>query len=212
MTLIDLTHPISPDMPVYPGTEQPLFITGCSLEEDGFLEHKITLYSHTGTHMDAPAHLLAQAPSLEQLPIEQFYGSAIKLDLTQLGGDRIDLDHLRPYQQQIAAVDFVLLHTGWDRYWGTSDYFDGFPVLSLEAAGWLSTFKLKGIGLDTISADSTDTETYPVHKELLSNTIVIVENLTQLNQLSAAPFTFCCFPLKFEQADGSPIRAVACIE
>ena len=53
MRIIDLTHPISEDMPVYPGTEPPIFETGCSIEEAGFLEKKITLYSHTGTHIDA---------------------------------------------------------------------------------------------------------------------------------------------------------------
>lgn len=67
--LIDLTHPIASNMPVYPGTEPPVLITGCTIDESGFLEKKITLYSHTGTHVDAPAHLIKGAKTLDRLPI-----------------------------------------------------------------------------------------------------------------------------------------------
>jgi len=77
MKIIDLTHSISPNMPVYPGTEPPVFITGCSIDDISFLEKKITLYSHTGTHMDAPAHLIKGSKTLDLLPIEHFYGKAI---------------------------------------------------------------------------------------------------------------------------------------
>ena len=63
---IDLTHSIHEHMPVYPGTEQPRIITGCSIEKDGFLEKKLTFYSHTGTHMDAPAHMLKDGKCLEK--------------------------------------------------------------------------------------------------------------------------------------------------
>lgn len=58
MKIVDLSHTISPDMPAYPGTEQPIFKIGRTIENDGFLEKEITLYSHTGTHIDAPAHLI----------------------------------------------------------------------------------------------------------------------------------------------------------
>ena len=76
MKIIDLTHSISPRMPVYPGTEPPIFIQGCSIDEIGFLEKKITLYSHTGTHIDAPAHLIKGSKTLDQLPVEHFQGRA----------------------------------------------------------------------------------------------------------------------------------------
>ena len=68
---------------------------------------------------------------------------------------------------------------------------------------------LKGIGFDAISADSADTLTYPIHKILLGSDMVIVENLTNLDQLPEGLFEFTCFPLRFQRADGSPIRAVA---
>lgn len=213
MKIVDLTHPISANMPVYPGTEQPVITTGCSIDEIGFLEKKITFYSHTGTHIDAPAHLLKGHSTLDMLPIEQFHGPALMLDFDNSTAstttNTIGIKELEPYKDKIKDVDFLLLHTTWSQHWGSEKYFSNFPVLSVEAAHWLSNFSLKGLGLDTISADTADTQEYPVHKTLLRKDMIIIENLTNLASLSCAQFEFSCFPLSFEDADGSPVRAVA---
>ncbi len=206
---IDLTHPIHEDMPVYPGTEQPVIITGCSIELDGFVEKKITFYSHTGTHIDAPAHLVKGGKYLDQYDIGHFHGSAIVVHLESNGDKFIDLAVLKPAESQLKNADFLLIHTGWNRYWGTDAYFANFPVLTPEAAEWVAGLGLKGIGFDAISADSADTQTYPIHNILLGSDMVIVENLTNLDQLTGEPVEFSCFPLYFQNADGSPIRAVA---
>ena len=211
MRIIDLTHPISEDMPVYPGTEPPIFETGCSIEEAGFLEKKITLYSHTGTHIDAPAHLIKGHKTLDRLPVDQFYGKALAINI-EGSKQTIERDALAPHEEKIRVVDFLLIHTGWSHHWGTERYFLHYPVLSMETANWLSNFHLKGLGLDTISADRADTQDYPVHKVFLHKEIIIVENLTNLENLFGDPVMFSCFPLYFTQADGSPVRAVAVIE
>jgi kynurenine formamidase len=211
MSIIDLSHFISPRMPVYPGTEPPVFETGCSIDEDGFLEKKITFYSHTGTHMDAPAHLIDGAKTLEQLPIEHFYGKAILLNRKYSRPQTIDVADLEAHRQKLKQVDFLLIHTGWSRYWGTERYFSGYPVLSAQAANWLDELNLKGIGLDAVSADQVDSQNFPIHKSLLRNDTIIIENLVNLEKLPGDPFMFACFPLKLENADGSPVRAVAFI-
>jgi len=209
ITPIDLTHPIHEDMPVYPGTEQPVIITGCSIEQDGFLEKKITFYSHTGTHIDAPAHLVKGGKYLDQYDISRFHGSAIVVHLESNEDGPIDIAVLRPFENLLKNTDFLLIHTGWSRHWGTNDYFANFPTLTPETAEWVAGIGLKGIGFDAISADSADTLTYPIHKILLGSGMVIVENLTNLDQLPEGLFEFTCFPLYLQQADGSPIRAVA---
>lgn len=209
MKIIDLTHILSPNMPVYPGTEQPVFITGCSIDENGFLEKKITMYSHTGTHVDAPAHLLKKHKTLDLLPIEHFHGSALMLNFENCVSNIIDVADLEPYSNDIRQVDFLLIHTGWSKHWGSEAYYSGYNVLSLGAAIWLSKFKLKGVGLDTISADPADTRDYPVHKTFLQKDIIIIENLKNLLLLPSTIINFSCFPVKFEDADGSPVRAVA---
>lgn len=212
MKIIDLTHPISSKMPVYPGTEPPLLVNACTIDNQGFAEKKITLYSHTGTHIDAPAHLIKDSKTLNMYPINHFYGKAFLINLEHLENQNIDIKDLKPYQDTIGQVDFLLIHTGWSRYWGTDKYFSGFHVLSIEAAEWLSQFKLKGVGFDTISADKADSKNFPVHKTLLKNDTIIIENLTNFDKLPCKLFSFSCFPLKFEDADGSPVRAVAFLE
>ena len=212
MRIIDLTHPISPNMPVYPGTEPPVFTTGCSIEEAGFLEKKITFYSHTGTHIDAPAHLIEGQKTLDQLPVEQFFGKALRINCANIHHKTIETSVLEPLRNKIKDVDFVLIQTGWSQYWGTEQYFADYKVLSVESAKWLSNFDLKGIGLDTISADSADTQVYSVHKTFLRKNIVIIENLNNLAKLPKDEVTLSCFPLHFKQADGSPVRAVALVE
>ena len=212
MKIIDLTHSISPNMPVYPGTEPPIFLQGRSIDEIGFLEKKITLYSHTGTHIDAPAHLIKGSKTLDQLTIEHFHGKALLLRLDNLRSQTIGIQELEPHQQTLIQVEFVLIHTAWSQFWGTDKYFSDYPVLSLEAADWLSGFDLKGIGFDTISADKTNSQDFPVHKAFLQKDTIIIENMTNLREIPCDQFVFSCFPLSFEDADGSPVRAVAFVE
>ena len=201
-------------MPVYPGTEQPVINVGCSIENDGFLEKKIALYSHTGTHIDAPAHLLAEGTTLDRLPLGHYYGTAAVLHLPERSGKTIGIDLVRRAlsERGHATTEFMLIHTGRDRFWGNKRYFTDYPVLSMKAAEWLSTAGLKGVGFDTISADTTDTEKFPIHTTLLQRNIIIIENLRGLGSLPPGPFHFSCFPLRFIDADGSPVRAAAYID
>lgn len=209
MTIIDLTHPIAPGMPVYPGTEPPVIVTGCTIDSAGFWEKKITMFSHTGTHMDAPAHMIKGGKTLDQLPMGQFFGKAFVLHRGDRQDREIGVEELLPHAQALAGAEFVLLDTGWSRFWGKEQYFARYPVLSAAAATLLAELPLKGIGVDTISVDAIDSQTYPVHNALLKKDFVIIENLTNLDQIPGMLCTLCCFPLKLVEADGSPVRAVA---
>lgn len=209
MHVIDLSHPFTSDMPVYPGSRPPVSVPVSRLAENGYLEHRITFYSHTGTHVDAPAHLIEGAPTIDQLPVTHFFGDACLLSLAAARCRSIGMDVLRPCQDALQAAEFLLIHTGWSRYWKDEAYFSGYPVLSPEAAGWLAGLGLKGIGLDTISADAADAHDLPVHHTLLRNNTLIIENLTNLDRLPAGRFAFSCFPLGVKGADGCPVRAVA---
>jgi kynurenine formamidase len=119
---------------------------------------------------------------------------------------------LEPYLEAIRQAEFFLLQTGWSRHWGSSSYYAGYPVLSSEAADWLSGFELKGFGMDTMSVDSMDSEDLPVHRAFLQKETILIENLTNLEAAPGSRFLFSCFPLKLEEADGSPVRAVAYLE
>jgi arylformamidase len=210
MKIIDLTHLLNAEVTVYPGTEKPVFVEANTVEKDGFAEQKITIYTHTGTHIDAPAHMLKNGKSLDQLNPEIFYGKAICINCSNATGKYIERKDLEPYSKRIEEVDFVLLKTGWSKKWKSKDYFNDFPVLSKESCVWLTNFDLKGIGLDTISIDPID-DLYELvnHHVIFEKEMIIIENLTNLNLLDDAIFTFSCLPLKIENADGSPVRAVA---
>ena len=84
MKVIDLTHIIKEDMPVYPGTDTPKMIPANSYEKDGFKETLMQMYTYTGTHMDPQAHLYADRTTLDQFPPEQFIGKALSIDCREL--------------------------------------------------------------------------------------------------------------------------------
>ena len=212
MKIVDLSHTISPEMPVYPGTEPPTFTAECTLDNVGFIEKKITLYSHTGTHMDAPAHIIRGARTLDQFSADHFMGKSSVLDMTSTHRPTVDIHHIEPYQDLIAKSKFLLLYTGWSRWWGTDAYYQGYPVLSPEAARWIAGFELRGLGVDMISVDPAGASPFTIHEIFLHRNILIIENLTNLQALPNTDFILSCFPLNIEDADGSPIRAVAIIE
>ena len=209
MNIIDLSHTISSHMPVYPGTDPPSITTGCTIEEDGFLEKKIIMFSHTGTHMDAPAHMIKDSKALDQFSIDHFYGKALLVDVSTSNKPMIEINDLKSIDNILRQHEFLLIRTGWSHHWGEDSYFIGYPVLTIEAVEWLSQFNLKGFGVDAISVDGSGSENFPVHRILLKNDAVIIENLKNLDLIPVHSFTFACFPLKYAEADGAPVRAVA---
>ena len=212
MKIIDLTQTISETMPVYPGTEQPKLTVANTIEKDGFRETLISFYSHTGTHMDAPFHIYADRTSLDALPAEQFVGKALVIDCCDVGeGGEIGMEYI---DKTLAdEADFLLFHTGWDKNWGQEKYFGAYPVVSMEVCQYLLDSGKKGVGFDVIGIDPVSDGNLTRHKILLSQRdIVIIENLTNLDKVGSGLFTFVALPLKYKDADGAPIRAVAIIE
>ena len=207
MKIVDLTHLIKEEMPVFPGTEPPVLEPANTLEKDGFREKKLHMYSHTGTHMDAPAHMIDSGWTLDQVEADRYFGLAVKVDVRGL--TLVERSHLEPVIRP--GTEFVLLHTGWDHYWGTEDYYGAFPTLSLDAAEWLASLSLKGVGVDAISLDPMASEDFDVHLALLSRSVVLIENLRGLEALPEQ-FLFSAMPLKLADADGSPVRAYALLE
>lgn len=134
MKVIDLTHTITEDMPVYPGTEQPRLTPANSYDKDGFRETLIRMYSHTGTHIDPPAHIFPEGRTLDSFPPEQFLGKALVIDCRDLkDGEEISLERIQKYGEPAQEADFLLFNTGYDRLWGTEAYFGDYPCLSAAA-------------------------------------------------------------------------------
>ena len=209
MKTIDLTHLICPEMSVYPGTEGPQFSLASTVEKDKFQETVLSMYSHTGTHVDAPGHVFTDKAWLGDLDIGQFVGSAVVIDCRHLqAGEKITMECIASCREVADKADFLLFCTGWDRYWGTAEYFENYPCIDEEVAQYLVRMGKKGVGTDTISLDPV--ASLKLHRIVLEGgRMVIVENLTNLASVLYGMFTFCALPLKYPQADGSPIRAIA---
>lgn len=211
MKLIDLTHTIAADMPVYPGTERPSLKTANTYEKDGFKETLLAMYSHTGTHMDAPSHIVPGKKNLDDMDISQFSGLALVIDCRHLGeGQSIDMSIIEAVKVLADQAEFLLFNTGWDKYWGSDQYFGAYPILSLDVVQYVIDSEKKGVGLDTISLDPMTGDQLQRHRLVFSGEpFVIIENLTNLDQVGSGLFEFFALPLKYKNSDGAPIRAVA---
>lgn len=211
MRVIDLTHAIRENMPVYPGTEPPKFFQANSYEKDGFKETLLQIYTHTGTHIDPPAHLFADGTTLDRFPAEQFIGKALVIDCRDLmEGEAITMRCIRKYGEKACKADFLLFNLGWDKRWGAKDYFGDYPCVDDEALDFIIQGDYKGIGFDVIGLDPISDAALTRHKKLFqTRDIVNIENLKNLELCGGDLFWFSCFPLKLENCDGSPVRAVA---
>jgi kynurenine formamidase len=209
--VLDLTHFISADMPVFPGTAAPRLDEAYTIERNGFAEKMLHLVSHTGTHIDAPGHIVPGATRLDGFPAGRFLGPAVVMDVSAVQGRSIEVGDIAGYEACLRLADFALLHTGWAEHWGAPEYFAPYPVLSTAAAGWLANLGLKGLGVDTISVDEIDSSALPVHRAIFAANMVIIENLADMKPLLGKEFVFSCLPLKIVDADGSPIRAIAIV-
>ena len=205
--IIDLTHEIKTGMTVYPNTFAPLFEEYNTIEKDGFAEMKVSMATHTGTHIDAPCHLISGAKTLSDFPLEKFTGKAVVIDCRNK--ETISSDIISMHEVYIKKADFVLFRTGWSTKWEDDTYFTGFPTLTEEAADILVSSGLKAVGFDCVSVDAISSEDLKIHKIFLSKDILIIENLTNLDKLSEGLFDFFAVPLKIEGSDGSPVRAFA---
>lgn len=195
-------------MPVFPGdriVEIKKIIT-----ENEIQLSEICLNVHTGTHVDCPIHFFKEHESVSSLSPERFYGKAFVADCTNINKS-ITPEFFEIYNEKLISSDFVLFYTGWDKHWGSNEYYTDFPVLSEKMAKILSASEIKGIGFDTPSVDPVDSEDEVIHKIILGSNKIIIENLKNLNSLLNVDFSISCYPLKIDSADGSPVRAVAYI-
>jgi kynurenine formamidase len=212
MKIVDLSFMMSSDFPVFPGAPPLEIGERFSIKEMGFRVSDIKIDTHAGTHADAPAHMIENAGMMEEFPIEQFFGPAFMMDVSQFAGGKISLDEFLKYEEDITKAEFLILNSGWYKKLGTDAYNEGFPNPTVEAARWIANLnQLKGVGTDIPSLDHHGIEPLEVHKTLMGKKKLIVESLTNLCGLPSK-FLFSCFPLKLKDADGAPCRAVAIID
>ncbi|WP_067813101.1 cyclase family protein [Actinomadura kijaniata] len=212
MDLVDLTHPITTGMPVYPGDPEVEIAPALSAPADGVNVRAVHMGSQTGTHVDAPFHIDDGLPRLDELPLTRFLGRAVLLDARDvaprapIGPERLP--------GGLGPGTVLLIATGWSRHWGTDGY-PAHPYPSPELAEAALAAGVRTVGLDTLSADRTpppgDADfSLDTHRVLLTAHAVIVENLTNLETLldAGGEVEVSLFPMRLRD-DGAPVRAVA---
>lgn len=202
MKLIDLTHTFTSDMPVYPGDPKATLEQVTFIAKDTYNDHRLTAVMHVGTHMDAPLHMIENGKKMDEINPEKFFGRGILIDVR--GKMSIDATVLEGIQ--IEKGSFVLLYTGFGSKYRSDDYFKDYPELKEDFANKMVELEVKMVGMDMLGPDYD--KPWATHKILLRNEILILENLTNLDQLEGKDFDVIALPMKL-QADAAPVRVVA---
>lgn len=199
----DISMMIEPTMPVYKNREEkrPVFSVTSDFKEKGVYETRLTLDLHTGTHIDAPLHMIEGGKTIEQLDLEQFLTPCKVLDLTGVEGGIRDND-LDKTEVQINKGDFILLKT---RNSLKNNPGEDFVFLEKSGARFLLEKGITGVGIDSLGIER-DQPGHPTHKQLLSRKVILVEGL-RLKEVGAGEYLLTLLPLKIKGVEAAPVRA-----
>ena len=189
------------------------FETKYTVADNGWNAKTLHLYSHCGTHMDSPMHFEAGPQTIDQIPLSDCIGRAWLIPLDDIEPKTpITVAHLRDVAANAGAGDAILLRSLWSRHVDNPDYYrDNFPPISSELARWMAAKEIRMVGVEPPSvADVNDlVAVTEIHQILLGGNVIIVEGLTNLDQISAPTCLFGALPLKIADGDGAPCRAFA---
>ncbi len=219
--IIDITTPISLFTRVFPGDPKPAIEKVCTFEKEGCAVSRLTFGSHTGTHVDAPSHVLNNGLSVDKLELASLMGIALLLDFSSLTGaltaDILEKAFLNTEVSENISIlllkteDSSLKRKGAEDINSQNEEFGGEEFdpayLDESAASWIVEKRFKTIGIDNFSVDILHSEVLPAHHILLSGNVNIVECL-EFSSVDAGVYFFLCLPLKIEGCDGAPARAL----
>lgn len=216
--LIDLSHVITEGMVTYKGLPGPHICDFISREQsaanydDGstFQIGRIDMVANTGTYVDVPSHRFAHGKDLSQVEIEAFADlPALVVRQPFEAGLAVDVSAFEGLEVRGKAV---LIATGWDRHWGSGQYYHDHSFLTEKAARQLVADGVAMVGIDSHNIDDTRVRTRPVHTALLGAGIPICEHMTGLGALPDHGFRFTAAPPKVQGMGTFPVRAYALID
>jgi kynurenine formamidase len=195
---VDLTHAISVGMTRYPlQPDVDIEVLGSRLRA-----HTLHIGSHVGTHIDAPFHAVDGGRRMAEIPLERFCGTAVVASVSRGPGEVITLQDVLAGGPEPQEGEALLIHTGWDEVFGDPVAYEDHPWLHLDVAEWAVERRLTMVGVDMFSPDQPIDRrednanfTYPIHRTLLGNEVLITENLTNMGQVSGQRGRFFAFPV-----------------
>lgn len=203
--VIDLTLPLSSGAKGI--SIEPVKLLGI----DGWNATTLCLYSHCGTHIDAPVHFGIGNETIDTIEAERLIGPAWLADVRPIEPQAlIEPQHLGAIVEKFKPDDSLLIRTGWSDYYGQDKYRDGLPRVSIELAKWCVENKVRMLGVEPPSVADVNNieELTQVHTVLFKGGVIVVEGLANLASLSKSKVTFIALPLKIAKGDGAPARAV----
>jgi kynurenine formamidase len=218
MRIIELSHPIEPGMPTYPGLPEPSWSTVTSRAESAarlgtgvsFDIGALHIAANTGTYVDSPWHYHEGSEDIAGLDPHRLVDVPIVV-VAAPGGGPIGPDTLGDITRLAGAA--VLFHTGWSKHWGTPEYAAEGRAPHLIAATVLSLLQARPalVGLDALNVDDTRDPTRPAHHGLLRAGIPIIEHLTGLAEVPETGARLVALPPPIRGLGSFPVRAVAVV-
>lgn len=203
MKIYDVSVPISPEMPVYPGDP------GIRLERKESIANGdasnltlLSLGSHTGTHIDAPYHFVESGIKVDQIPLNLLTGRTYVVELTSA---RIDKEVLK--EVDLGEHVRVIFKTRNSYLWSSNRFVEDYVYVTPEAAEILVESGIKLVGIDYLSIEQYGSKTFQTHHTLLSNGVIIIEGLN-LAEVEPGDYELICLPLKIKDCDGAPARVI----
>lgn len=219
LRFIDLTHTLSPEVPQWGadcGFQHKIDMDYAVCPgEVKFRVNSFQMRAGTGTHMDSPAHCIPNAASIADIPLASLITECRMINVSAKADEwyKISEDDIQSFENDYGMIpkqSFIVLYTGWDRWWEQPDKYRNnlkFPSLSKEAAELLLSREIAGLGIDTLSPDTYDSG-FPVHQIMLGAGKYIVENIANAAKLNPADDLIICLPIKLQDATEAPIRII----
>ncbi len=189
-----------------------------SFEKDGRQTTSYTISAHAYTHIDAPLHMIKDGKSIDAFPVDYFIGEAALLDIPKGKNEPIRAEDMERAGRHARDGDIVIIRTGWlEKTWG-KDEFTNSPYLTEEAAQWLVRLKARmacyDFAMDYIEREFftkgfAKTEDFVIHRILLQNGVLNLENLKNLSKISRPRIQLIALPIYLTGLEGAPCRAVA---
>jgi arylformamidase len=215
--LVELSHPITAGMTTYPGLPGPEITPYLTREASRdryapgteFAIDRVTMLGNTGTYLDSPYHRYAGGADLAGIPLAALADlPAVVARLADSGRRGVDVGALAALAVSGHAV---LLHTGWDRNWGTDRYGQDAPYLTGAGARWLADQGARLVGIDSVNIDDAADGERPAHSLLLAAGIPVVEHLCGLDLVPATGARFTATPPRLRGFGTFPVRAFASV-
>lgn len=225
--VLDLSHPIHPGIPRWPGDPAVEFQTVAKMESEGYSLRRFSMGEHTGTHINAPASFHRDGVAADGISVDSLVAPAVVFNIVESSAANPDyllsLNDVQAWEAQFAKVppgSICLLYTGWQRKWGSPDDFLGldevgighFPGFRIDAVRFLlEERQIGGVGIDTHGVDGGLDQTFAVNRLMLEQPRIVLENLTNLDRLPEKGATLVIGALKLAGGSGSPVSVLALV-